>query len=810
MTGLRKRFAFLAAVILAISAWAELGFSQGVCTSTSTPTQVRAEGTVEVLGSIVLSCAGVSAAPTYITVMVGATLSPASAAPDNMTTFPLPVLTSTAAFGVAPTASVSGNSVTFSFTPAAGPQTFTISKIRANIAASGLPDGSNISAGLSTSALSLTNPFPVVGVIASGLGQGSGFPDHPLNIVACSPAIVTPPGAPASVAGNPDPSATAANSLRVSFVEGFPTAFLTAADEDGGTGGLQGTRFRIQLTGVPGAIIPYAPRAVKVTSAATTGSVSPLGSSLVLQRVGVPNADGSGGAVLAEVPNQFDKVPVSGGIATIVYEVTADSTSTLDTVTLFIALSASGNPGAATINGSFSIAPLGPPTLAPARPQFAPSTEISLSPDKLTFYEFPATTPAPQTFNITNAGSGVLQWNAAITSINGGNWLTLSAANGVGQGSISASVAANSLALGTYNATITITAPGAVNSPLTLPVSLVVTPQPTLEVNPPALSFSGPPGVNPNSQQLVIESLSLSVAWSATVKTSSGGNWLNLSATAGVTGIVLNANVNTAGLAPGSYQGSIAVSAPEAVNGSLIVPVTLTIGGPVVFANEILNGASFSADSLSPGMVASLFGANLGDTAFPSGSSLPITLGGAQVLVNGIPAPLYYTSPGQINFQVPWEVTGSTAQVVVVSKGIQGVAATVKLTTEAPGIFTAVSGGKGQAAVANQDWTVNSADNPARAGSMVELYATGLGSVTPQVPDGQASPGSPLNTTVKTPLVLIGGIPAAVLSSGLATGMVGVYQINALIPPGTQANSAVPVQVQIGASSSNTATIAVH
>jgi uncharacterized protein (TIGR03437 family) len=176
-------------------------------------------------------------------------------------------------------------------------------------------------------------------------------------------------------------------------------------------------------------------------------------------------------------------------------------------------------------------------------------------------------------------------------------------------------------------------------------------------------------------------------------------------------------------------------------------------------------------------MVAALIGSNLADTsaAAPPGM-LPTVLRDTQVLVNGSAAPLFYVSPTQINFQVPLEVSGSTAQVVVVSNGVQGPTSEVDLATEAPGIFTVPETGEG--AVLNEDSTLNSAENPARAGSVVQIFATGLGAVSPPVPSGQPAPISPLSETVTRPAVLIGEIPAEVSSSGLTPGTVGVYQIN--------------------------------
>ena len=264
---------------------------------------------------------------------------------------------------------------------------------------------------------------------------------------------------------------------------------------------------------------------------------------------------------------------------------------------------------------------------------------------------------------------------------------------------------------------------------------------------------------------------------------------------------------DSAGLAPGAYQGSITISAPDSANGSETIPVSLLVGP----ANTVVNGASFLGDGVSPGMVAVLFGSNLADAvaAAPPGM-LPTVLRNTQVLVDGVAAPLFYVSPTQINFQAPLEISGSTAQVVIASNGILGPAVTVSLAGETPGIFMNPETGTG--AVLNEDSTLNSGENPARAGSVVQIFATGLGAVSPVVPTGQPAPLSPLSETATTPVVLMGGIPAEVTYSGLAPGTVGVYQINARIPSDIQARpDPLPqIQIQIGSAVSNAVTIAVE
>ena len=121
-------------------------------------------------------------------------------------------------------------------------------------------------------------------------------------------------------------------------------------------------------------------------------------------------------------------------------------------------------------------------------------------------------------------------------------------------------------------------------------------------------------------------------------------------------------------------------------------------------------------------------------------------------------------------------------------------------------------GVSGQAEVLNQDNSLNFGINPAGRGSVIQTFATGAGETDPPLPPGEAAPpdGNPLVFTVVQPTVMIGGIAAQVLFSGMAPGWVGLWQINAEVPPDVTPGSVVPLQIIVGGVASNTATIAVQ
>ena len=195
-----------------------------------------------------------------------------------------------------------------------------------------------------------------------------------------------------------------------------------------------------------------------------------------------------------------------------------------------------------------------------------------------------------------------------------------------------------------------------------------------------------------------------------------------------------------------------------------------------------------------------IFGSNLASEEATASAPLPLTLAGTSVTINGIPAPLSFVSPGQINAEVPSSLTAPDHQIIAVailvttpagSAGIQ-----TGLASGAPGLFTADSSGCGQAAALNirpdGAVSVNSASNSAAPGDYVALFGTGFGAPLQQVDDGSATTG-PLSIRV-TPGVTVDGAQLDSLAyAGLAPGYAGPDQINFQVPATTRNGCAVPV-----------------
>lgn len=222
----------------------------------------------------------------------------------------------------------------------------------------------------------------------------------------------------------------------------------------------------------------------------------------------------------------------------------------------------------------------------------------------------------------------------------------------------------------------------------------------------------------------------------------------------------------------------------------------LSPSGPSLNAGGVVNAATNSAGVLAPGMLVSAYGSQFAfaTTQTPS-AHLSSSLGGLTVYVNGFPAPLLLVSPGQVNFQIPWEITAGTATVTMIGNGPLGTlgnSLTVTIGPFSPGIFK----------VTHADFSAVTASSPAAAGEILLLWATGLGAVSPTPATGE--PPASVTTTTTNPTVTIGGAQAAVQFSGLS-GFAGLYQVNVAMPAAIPAGAATPLVLSIGGQSATVA-----
>jgi len=274
--------------------------------------------------------------------------------------------------------------------------------------------------------------------------------------------------------------------------------------------------------------------------------------------------------------------------------------------------------------------------------------------------------------------------------------------------------------------------------------------------------------------------------WDAT----SNANWIRVQAVSrgGTSGTVSYAALPNPDSAP--RTGTILVAGQT-------FTVTQAAAGPQITAAGIVNAASFQPGPLAPGEIVTLFGLHLGPANLATleltsdGQSLTKTLSGTRVLFDDEAAPMVFSAAGQVSAIVPYATAGrESTRVQVEFEGRRSNAVPMAMAAAAPAIFTRSATGSGPGAILNEDFQVNSAANPAAAGSIIMIFATGEGETEPAGVDGRLT-GSALARPKLPVKVFIGDAEAGVLYAGSAPGLVaGVIQINARIPLGTAAGEA--------------------
>ncbi len=239
-----------------------------------------------------------------------------------------------------------------------------------------------------------------------------------------------------------------------------------------------------------------------------------------------------------------------------------------------------------------------------------------------------------------------------------------------------------------------------------------------------------------------------------------------------------------------------------------------------LYSGGVVSGASFAKSAtLAPGGIVSVFGRSLASaTAAASSLPLPTSLGGASLNVAGTDAPLFFVSDGQINAQLPFELSAATRPQIFVrtrreATGTESltVPETIATAPAQPAIFTTNQQGTGQGAILNAQGRLVDSTAPAAAGEVVQIFCSGLGATNPTVISGQAAPSAEPLARVTTPVeARIGGKPATVQFAGLAPGFVGLYQVNAQIPEGVTPGNSVELVLSQSGVPSNTVTLAIR
>ena len=448
----------------------------------------------------------------------------------------------------------------------------------------------------------------------------------------------------------------------------------------------------------------------------------------------------------------------------------------------------------------------------------------------------PSLTAAPTTLNFTYPSSTLsqtvtLSTNGAsiqFTATSGSAWATVSPTIGVvlpgDPVTLTIAVSATSLTpqASAYAGKITLTLSGAASKSQTITVNFTVnssTPTitsifpSTLQVN------SGDSTVNIRgtnfysasaSNQTVAKIQGVTTALKTTV----------ISSTA------LQAVIPAASLLS---AGSLSVIVENPAPGGDSAAQTITVASTPTIAS-VVNAASYATGALSPGELVAILGTNIGPAqpvpmSISSGYVQP-SVGSVSVTIDGKAAPIIYAGANQVNVQVPYEVTAGANKAVSVTNGSNPAAATtVTIAASAPGIFTDLTGiqaiAMNYSATTNTEYGFNSAANPAKIGDTVVFYLTGEGDYnsSPLDPNGTSNTGYIVPSSLSTlpqvnplPTVTIGGASATVSYAGPVVGSIlGLLQMNVVVPSGSTTGAAVPLVVTFGSNNTqNGVMLAIH
>lgn len=420
----------------------------------------------------------------------------------------------------------------------------------------------------------------------------------------------------------------------------------------------------------------------------------------------------------------------------------------------------------------------------------------------------PAESPIPVTLSTSG---GPVSFTASVA---GAPWLTLSLAgvtglpaasvNGVAllgaPATLKLNIDASSLSPQTYTGKVTIAATGVVTSSKSQTITV------TLTVN----------SMRPTISTLWPSSMQVGAA--ATTITIRGSNFYS-GTTVKITPRGLSETKATCTLVSPTTLLAVIPKELLATAGSLDIVASNPSGDSTAVAFDVLsapkveatvNLASYSTTSVSPGELVTIFGSGIGP-ATPlsmtvSNNFVDLVVGGVSVKIGSSPAPILYASQNQISVQVPYEASiGKDIPITVDNNGVTSTG-TVNIDPTAPAIFTLDGTGVGQAAALNLNATtglyaLNAGNNQAKIGDTVVLYITGEGDYATSFSQrtGMIVSKSSVPQMSVIPTVTIGGVGATVQYAGSFEGSIlGILQLNVVVPTGSTTGNAVPVTVSVG------------
>ena len=413
--------------------------------------------------------------------------------------------------------------------------------------------------------------------------------------------------------------------------------------------------------------------------------------------------------------------------------------------------------------------------------------------------------PAAQVVKLADPSGGKFDWTATANPV--APWLKLTPDKGSGDADLLLSVSTQGLTPGTYRTALTINGVGLGSSPQTVNITFNYTGPASIVPTVQQLTFTAPAGTNPPSQNLEFNNPGGgALEWSITAATESGGNWLSVDQPRGTGNGRIQVIARAGTLAPGTYDGTVTIAAPGAPNAVVRVRYVVTLG--MSLSEESLRGAASQllGRAVSPGDLVVIQGSNLiascttAPCPAPSGYPLPTELGGLQIRVNGLAAPLVSVSPTEARFIIPFEASGSEVSIVA-SRGATSTAPVVRaLEPQSIGVFTVLENGLGAAKMFHSDGSLVSRSALLVAGETISIQTGGLGAASSAL-TGAAASADPLSVIALPVQVYFDGREGTVESAHLEPGAAGLYRVRVVVPMGIERKfPAVQVQSAISQS----------
>jgi uncharacterized protein (TIGR03437 family) len=235
-------------------------------------------------------------------------------------------------------------------------------------------------------------------------------------------------------------------------------------------------------------------------------------------------------------------------------------------------------------------------------------------------------------------------------------------------------------------------------------------------------------------------------------------------------------------------------------SGFTVLPWTYSAAVAPPQITKVVSAAD-GVSPVAPGGLMEVLGSLLAPTNLAT-SQIPLAtaLANSCLTVNGLPVPLVFVSPTQINAQMPSQAVGNVVMEVHTPGGVSDNFNLVVQPT-APAVFlSGVAGPETNlpTVILNANNLLATESNPIHRGDSLTIYFTGCGNTAPSVVDGLPAPSDPLAMAIAPPSVSLGGVGLSVSYGGLAPGQVGVCQINATVPGNTPEGLAVPLTVSQG------------